>query len=178
MKTGWILAAIGIGAFLGVVVVCGGLGAGFLYLVSEEMEQQRGQFGVAHGGFQSSHANVDYTLTGPDEVRVGEPATFIVEVTNTSTSEHHSLYSLDLYTELVDQGAVDASPSPKQDNPGSSYAELVYELDLPPGATEQVEVTFHPSQAGQYNVNIDACIDTTFDFIERFHDLAVLPAGG
>jgi hypothetical protein len=169
MKNGWIIAAIGIGAFLGVVLVCGGLGAAFLWMVRDEF-QNIGVFTPVTG--------IDYTLSGPDSVNAGETATFVIEVTNTSTTDDRVLYSIDLYTELVGQGPVAAVPAgrPFYADEGDTYAELIYQLPLPPGATERIEVQFTPNQPGRYEVNIDVCIDTAFSFIERFHTLIVRPA--
>lgn len=171
MKKGAVLVAIGIGAFLGVVAVCGGLGAGFLWLIHQQLEREFADFSY------EPVTGIDYVLHGPQAIELGEPLLFIVEVTNTSETDRRLLYSIDLYTELVDQGVVTFVPTPASyDTEWDDYAEAIFNLPLAPGATERIEVHFTPTLAGSYNVNIDVCIDNAHSFIERFHDLQIHPA--
>lgn len=169
MKQGPILIAIGIGAFLGVVAVCGGLGAGVLLLMKWEMDRD-----WAHYNSYAVVEDVDYTLAGPETVAAGEIAIFKVNVTNTSQTEHRTLRSIALYTELADHSKVTFVPAPQwfDESTGGSYGHAMFDLPLPPGATQIIEVHFTPTRPRYYNVNIDVHVDT--GFIERYHDLRVV----
>ena len=175
MKNGPVLLAIGIGAFLGTMVTCGGLGAGFLWILSNAMEDGLADF-AQQFPIAAEVEGIDYTLSGPDSITLGETITFVIEVTNTGSDER-MLYSLDFYTELVGHGPVTVSPAPMSLNAiaGEEIGDAHFQLPLPPGATERIEVTFLPTSARTYFVNIDVNIDEDFNYIERFHSLEVLP---
>lgn len=166
MKSSTIVLAVAIGAFLGVVVVCGGLGVALLAMLRGPLA------GLENAG---QVTDIAYDLVGPKQIALGEPATFTVQVTNTSDIVHRTLYSVDLYTDLVVQGPLEAdpvAPSMHIEHDGE-WAKLKYGMPLPPGATETITVRLNPTRPGEYWVNIDVCIDDSYGFIERFHDLTV-----
>ncbi|MEX2673702.1 MAG: hypothetical protein WD294_16500 [Phycisphaeraceae bacterium] len=154
------------GVFITLFLLTGLLGAGAYWFI--------GSMGL--GEFEEVPDYIEYTLTGPDEAEVGEAVTFTIEVTNTSPDTEHTIYSVDIYSELADQGDVTSAPEPVSTDPSFGYTELRYDTPLPPGATETIEVTLNPTAVGEHNVNIDVCIDGPFSIIERFHDLRLREA--
>lgn len=161
MKTWQVLVAIAVGSFIGVVVVCGGLGAWIVIISQQQMQSMMQGMGAP--------LDISYHLRGPSEVAAGQRFTLEAVVENTGSSPR-TLTGLENYSDLI----VHASTPAYQNRQGSTYT---YQLSIPPGGTQVVQLEVEAATPGPQTVNFDAYFDNDFTFIEGFHSLDVMPQG-
>ena len=167
MKPWAILLAIGIGSFLAVLLVCGGMGAGFMYLVYQEAQSQSLYGGGAYAG--ASVPGINYHLQGPTRVVAGEAFTLEAVVENTGTSVQ-TLHSLVNYSRL---NVLNTTPAFQQ-RQGNDFS---FNLPLQPGQQETIQIEAVATTPGWDSVNFDVHINSSGNYVEAFHSLEVLPAG-
>lgn len=164
MKTWQVLTAIGIGAFAGVVVVCGGGVA----LMMVFFQQQINSFnGMMSGNF--TVPNLNYTMQVPPDVVEGQPFEIELTLENTGTSPM-TLYSLEDYSALT---LIQSDPPWQSESDGV----MVYQMTLDPGQPQTIKVTARTDMVGFQTLNIDATTDASgMSFTEAYATINVAPA--
>ncbi|MEM1109449.1 MAG: hypothetical protein AAGH99_12255 [Planctomycetota bacterium] len=165
VKTWQVLTAIGLGSFLGVVVVCGGGVA----LTMIYMQQQISSFSnIFTGGF-GIVPNLTYTVVAPPNATQNQP--FDIELTfeNTGTTPM-TLYSLQDYSGLT----LLRSDPPWQ---SKNYDEMVYQITLQPNQPQVIKLTLESSIPGTQYLNFDANMDASgLTFAEGYATVTVNPS--
>ncbi len=147
LKAWQVLTAIGIGSFVGVIVVCGGGVA----LTMVFFQQQISSFNSLVSGNFGTIPNLNYTMQLPPSALEGQPFDIELTLENTGTSAM-TLYSLNDYSGLT----LLQSDPPWQRLSGG---EMMYQFPLPPGQTVAVKVTAQTDMVGSQSINIDAHTD-------------------
>lgn len=161
VKTWQVLTAIGIGTFVGVVVVCGGGVA----LMAVYFQQQMTSFNSMMAG-NFSVPNLSYTMQAPPTAVAGQP--FEIELTLENTgSTPIKINSLDDYSGLT---LIQSDP-PWQSESGGV---MDYQLTIPPNQTQTVKLTAQTDATGIQTLNIDA--QTDMAFTEAYGSIDVSPA--
>lgn len=170
MKPWQILIAIGIGSFLGIVVVCGGLGAWFVINVNRQMNTGGGMFnnGMYGPGF-ATPVGITYTLTGPAQATQGERFTLVCTIENTLTTPQ-ALHSLQNYSGLT----IHSVDPPPQTVPGD-WTMLIFNTPLPPNQPQTFHLECSSEMIATQEVNIDANINDPGTYIEAWHTIQILP---
>ncbi|MEO0513749.1 MAG: hypothetical protein AAF086_00455 [Planctomycetota bacterium] len=158
------LTAIGLGSFLGVVVVCGG-GVALTMLF---FQQQIASFNSIISGNYGTIPNLNYTMQLPPTAVEGQPFEIELTLENTGTSPI-TLHSLDDYSGLT---LIQSDP-PWQSLSGG---EMMYQLPLPPGQVVTVKVTAQTDMLGSQTINIDAHADGGMSWAEAYGTINVVAA--
>ena len=147
-----ILIAIGVGSFLGVVVVCGGAAA-MVGLAWNEMMQQM----MLAGGGGGYVVNANHTMTAPSQVTAGQPFTVDVTAHNTDPYAAKQLYSVEIYSDLAQNGGLKSvTPQPVSQTDTGYSVQLVFEHDVPSNTQFDIQLEFEaPQQTQLYPLNID-----------------------
>ncbi|MEO1235969.1 MAG: hypothetical protein AAFX76_04195 [Planctomycetota bacterium] len=170
LQTWQVLTAIGVGSFLGVVVVCGGGLAMTGWFIQQQLSWAAG-LGTSYSGgsgFSAGVPDLRYDMNLPARVQQGVP--FEVELTleNTGTTPMtlHSVY---------DYSGLSLMAS---DPPWSQYShdEAVYGMTIDPGQTRTVKITAISHALGSQSINFDAYMDASGTrFAEAYGNLIVDP---
>lgn len=148
MKPWQILVAIGIGAFVGVVVVCGGLG---FWIARETLVPLQAAMTPGSPG-------ISYQLNGPAQVQVGRPFTLEATITNSGATAQ-TLHSLENYSGLT----IHSSTPAWQNRQGSL---MTYQLSIPAGGQQIIRLEVEASTDGPHFANIDANINNYMNYVE------------
>lgn len=163
MKTWQVLTAIGIGSFLGVVLVCGGS----IAITTAYFQQQFTAFNQAMSG-NIGIPNLTYTMQAPPDVIEGQPFEIQLTLENTGPSPM-TLYSLDDYSGLT----LIRSDPPWQSMSGG---EMIYQLTLPPNQLQTIKITASSNMLGSQQINIDAHADSAMmNWAEAYAIINVKP---
>lgn len=171
-----VLIAVAAGAFLAVIFVCGGFGAGLLYLMNEDMKRQAVSSGNYVGGPIVDSSSVEYTMTVPPEATVGEPFVVVCDVVNDSNNAR-TLSSLEIYGVILAAGRVvkvDPEAELTDTFEGSDYAMIPCGIQIPAGGSTTVEVHFQVELPGRYEINIDANFNNEADYFEQYGSVVVV----
>lgn len=165
-----VLLAIGAGSFLAVLLVCGGMGAGFMWLAFEEMQ------GGYYGGMgYAPPTDIRYDMRMPATAKVGEAFEIELEVENTANHEQQ-LHSFEFYTDLVNSITItDSTPNFTHQERHPDNLRLDYRVGIPAGTTMLFRLEVLPSQPGHFNVNIDANINDQWNFVEQWGSIQIEP---
>ena len=167
MKPWQIITAIGIGSFLGVVVVCGGVGTWFVITVNRQMSAINPM--INGGSLTPTVPGITYTMSMPEQSVQGERFTITCTVVNT-LSTTQTLHSLQNYSSLRIHAA---DPAPQSDGGGPM---LVYNTVLPPNQPQTFLLEASSDTTGWVEVNIDANIGGPTNLVEGWQTIEIVSA--
>lgn len=168
MKTWQVLTAIGVGSFLAVLLVCGGMATWMGIVMQQSLNAAQQGFANMQPGAYATVPGITYSLQGPHEAIVNQPFTLEAIVENNS-SQVQTIHSIDSYSSL----RILSSQPAWQNRQNDTY---VFNLDVQPGQMQIIRFEVEPVSVGYEDVNLDANINSPTNFTEAYHGLDVKPA--
>lgn len=153
---GWTVVLIILGAILCLGCLCCGGGGLWIYFAAEEPD-------------------VAVTTSVPAQCKVGDTITLRVEVTNTGSSSQE-LIDLTLGHGYID-GFIVVSTTPPYTSSEDVFGmrTLNYNIDIPAGATEVIEIELQAAQAGNWVGDLDVTVDSLLSFKTQVVQTNVTP---